>query len=207
MLVREKSILPDNMSQPDSGTFTGWLLEWRKGSREAGDRLFAAAYQELRRLAAWHFQKEQPGHPLQPTALVNELYIKLFSGETVEWQNRAHFFAVAAQQLRRLLIDQARARMAEKRGAGGVHVTLDEASGLAAPRQEDLIELDEALRRLEELDARCARVVELRFFAGLTEKEAAEVLDISVATLKRDWDFARAWLITQFGSHETGQTA
>ena len=206
MLVREKSILPDNMSQPDSGTFTGWLLEWRKGSREAGDRLFAAAYQELRRLAAWHFQREQPGHTLQPTALVNELYLKLFSGEPVEWQNRAHFFAVAAQQLRRLLIDHARARVAEKRGAGDVHVSLDEASGLAAPRQEDLIELDQALHRLEELDARYARVVELRFFAGLTEREAAEVLGISVATLKRDWDFARAWLITQLGSGETAQT-
>jgi RNA polymerase sigma factor (TIGR02999 family) len=194
------------MPPPDSGTFTGWLLEWRKGSREAGDRLFAAAYQELRRLAAWHFQKEQPGHTLQPTALVNELYLKLFSGEPVEWQNRAHFFAVAAQQLRRLLIDHARARAAEKRGAGDVRLSLNEASGLAGPREEDLIELDQALRRLEELDLRCARVVELRFFAGLTEREAAEVLGISVATLKRDWDFARAWLITQVYSHQTGQS-
>lgn len=194
------------MPRPDSATFTGWLQEWRKGSREAGDRLFAAAYQELRRLAAWHFQKEQPGHTLQPTALVNELYIKLFSGEPVEWQNRAHFFAVAAQQLRRLLIDHARARVAEKRGAGDVRLSLDEASGLAAPRQEDLIELDQALRRLEELDPRCARVVELRFFGGLTEREAAEVLGISVATLKRDWDFARAWLITQFCSRQNGQS-
>jgi len=193
------------MPPPDSETFTGWLLEWRKGSREAGDRLFAAAYQELRRLAAWHFQKEHPGHTLQPTAMVNELYLKLFSGEPVEWQNRAHFFAVAAQQLRRLLIDHARAHLAEKRGAGGVRLSLNEASGWAAPLQEDLIELDQALCRLEELDPRCARVVELRFFGGLTEREAAEVLGISVATLKRDWDFARAWL-TQFGSRETAQT-
>src|SRR5208337_3104844 len=146
-LVRAKSILSCNMPPPDSGTFTGWLLEWRKGSREAGDRLFAAAYQELRRLASWHFQKEQPGHTLQPTALVNELYLKLFSGEPVEWRNRAHFFAVAAQQLRRLLIDHARARMAEKRGAGEVPLSLDEAIGSAAPRQEDLLEIDEALCR------------------------------------------------------------
>ena len=191
---------------PDSGTFTRLLVEWRNGNQQAADQLFAAAYQELRRLAAWHFQRERPDHTLQPTALVNELYLKLFAGEPVEWQNRAHFFAVAAQQLRRLLIDHARARVAEKRGAGDVQLSLDEASGLAAPRQEDLIELDQALHCLEELDARCARVVELRFFAGLTEREAAEVLGISVATLKRDWDFARAWLITQFCSRQTGQS-
>lgn len=195
------------MPPPDSGTFTRWLAEWRNGSQEAADRLFAAAYQELRRLAAWHFQKERPGHTLQPTALVNELYIKLFAGEPVEWQNRAHFFAVAAQQLRRLLIDHARTRLAEKRGGGEVRLSLTEVNGLAAPRQEDLSELDHALRRLEELDQRSARVVELRFFGGLTEKEAAEVLGISVATLKRDWDFARAWLISQLKSHQSGQTA
>ena len=204
-MVGAKSTLPGNMPPPDPGTFTGWLLEWRSGSREAGDRLFAEAYQELRRLAVWHFQREQPGHTLQPTALVNELYVKLFSGEPVEWQNRAHFFAVAAQQLRRLLIDHARARLAEKRGAGDVPLSLDEAIGSAAPRQEDLLEIDEALCRLEELDPRAARVVELRFFGGLTEREAAEVLGISQATLKRDWDFARAWLITQFGSRKAGQ--
>jgi RNA polymerase sigma-70 factor, ECF subfamily len=193
------------MPSPDSEAFTAWLVEWRKGNQESGDRLFAAAYQELRRLAAWHFQREQPGHTLQPTALVNELYVKLFSGEPVEWQNRAHFFAVAAQQLRRLLIDHARARVAEKRGAGDKPLSLDEAIGAAAPRQEDLLEIDKALCRLEELDSRAARGVELRFFGGLTESEAAEVLGISVATLKRDWDFARAWLITQFCSRKTGQ--
>ena len=194
------------MSPPDSATFNRWLAEWRNGSQEAADRLFEAAYKELRRLAAWHFQKERPDHTLQPTALVNELYIKLFAGEPVEWQNRAHFFAVAAQQLRRLLIDHARARLAEKRGAGEVRLSLTDANGLVAPRQEDLIELDQALRRLEELDPRSARAVELRFFAGLTEKEAAEVSGISVATLKRDWDFARAWLISQLNPHQPGQT-
>lgn len=194
------------MPPPDSGTFTRWLVEWRNGSQEAADRLFAAAYQELRRLAAWHFQNERPGHTLQPTALVNELYIKLFAGEPVEWRNRAHFFAVASQQLRRLLIDHARARSAEKRGGSDVRLSLGDVTGEAEPRQEDLIELDQALRRLEELDQRSARVVELRFFGGLTEKEAAEVLGISVATLKRDWDFARAWLISQLKSHQPGQT-
>ncbi len=195
------------MAVPDSGTFTRWLVEWRNGSQEAADRLFAAAYKELRRLAAWHFEKERPDHTLQPTAVVNELYIKLFASEPVEWQNRAHFFAVAAQQIRRILIDHARAHRAEKRGSGDVRLSLTDADRVTAPPQEDLIELDEALRRLEELDQRSARVVELRFFAGLTEKEAAEVLGTSVATLKRDWDFARAWLISQLKSHQSGQTA
>jgi RNA polymerase sigma factor (TIGR02999 family) len=189
---------------PDSGTLTRWLVEWRNGSQEAADRLFAAAYQELRRLAAWHFERERPDHTLQPTALVNELYLKLFAGEPVEWQNRAHFFAVAAQQMRRILIDHARGHRAEKRGGGEARLSLDDVDGLTAPREEELIELDCALHELEELDPRSARVVELRFFAGLTEKEAAEVLGISVATLKRDWDFARAWLINQLASNETG---
>jgi RNA polymerase sigma factor (TIGR02999 family) len=185
----------------DAPTITGWLVEWRQGSREAGDRLFAASYQELRHLAAWHLRKERPGHTLQPTALVHELYVRLFAGEPVEWQNRAHFFAVAARQLRRLLIEHARARLAEKRGGGHVRLSLSEVGGLAAHREEDLIELDEALNRLEELDPRSARVVELRFFGGLTEQEAAEAIGISVATLKRDWDFARAWLLSQLADH------
>jgi len=192
------------MPPPDSGTLTRWLVEWRNGSQEAADRLFAAAYQELRRLAAWHFQRERPNHTMQPTALVNELYLKLFAGEPVGWQNRAHFFAVAAQQMRRILIDHARAQRAEKRGGGEVRLSLDEVNGLTAPREEQLLEIDRALDELAKLDQRCARVVELRFFAGLTEKEAAEVLGISVATLKRDWDFARAWLINQLGSNKTG---
>ena len=188
---------------PDSGTLTRLLVEWRNGNQQAADQLFAAAYQELRRLAAWHFERERPDHTLQPTALVNELYLKLFAGEPVEWQNRAHFFAVAAQQMRRILIDHARARQAEKRGGGDMRLSLTDAGDLVAPRDEQLVELDAALRQLEELDPRSARVVELRFFAGLTEKEAAEVLGISVATLKRDWDFARAWLINQLRSNPT----
>lgn len=186
----------------DSPTFTRWLVEWRNGNQGAGDRLFAAAYQELRRLAAWHFGNERPGHILQPTALVNELYIKLFASEPVEWQNRAHFFAVAAQQLRRLLIDYARARLADKREGGHMRLSLTEANELAVSREKDLIEVDEALRRLEGLDPRSARVIELRVFGGLTEKEAAEAISISVATLKRDWDFARAWLISQLATNQ-----
>lgn len=200
MPVNVKSILAGTMP-PDPGTLTRWLVEWRNGNQEAAGKLFEAAYQELRRLAAWHLQQERPGHTLQPTALVNELYIKLFGGEQVDWQNRAHFFAVAAQQMRRLLIDYARSRQAEKRGGGDGRLSLSDLDGIAAAHEEDLIELDLALRRLGELDERSARVVELRFFGGLTEKEAAEVLGISVATLKRDWDFARAWLTAELSEH------
>jgi RNA polymerase sigma factor (TIGR02999 family) len=181
----------------DPTSLTLLLGQWRNGDQEAGSRLFTAAYQELRRLAAWHLQQERPGHTLQATALVHELYLKLFAGQPVEWQNRAHFFAVAAQQIRRLLIDHARAHLAQKREGGRVRVSLTDAEGLAAPWEEDLAALDEALSRLETLDPRAARVIELRFFAGLTEKEAAEVAGISVATLKRDWDFGRAWLLNE----------
>lgn len=173
------------------------LGQWRKGDQEAGNRLFAATYDQLRRLAAWHLQQERPGHTLQATALVNELYLKLFGGQPVEWQDRAHFFAVAAQQIRRLLIDHARARLAEKRGGGCLRVSLTDAEGLAVPWEEDVTALHEALDRLAALDPRSAQVVELRFFAGLTEKEAAEVAGISVATLKRDWNFGRAWLLNE----------
>ena len=200
-----KRILSGKMP-PDPGTLTLWLVEWRNGNQEAGQKLFEAAYQELRRLAAWYLQRERPDHTLQPTALVNELYLKLFAGEPVEWRNRAHFFAVAAQQMRRILIDHARAHLAEKRGGGDAWLSTADADGVAAPRAEELLELDEALRRLEELDQRSARVVELGFFGGLTEAEAAEVLDISLATLKRDWGFARAWLVDQFSSRQTGRS-
>lgn len=183
--------------QPDEPNLTQALTDWRNGDQDAGNRLFAAAYQELRRLAAWHLQRERPGHTLQATALVNELYLKLFGGEPVDWQNRAHFFAVAAQQIRRLLVDYARAGLAEKRGGGGVKLSLTEVQGLAAPNEQALLDLDAALGRLEALDPRAARIVELRYFGGATEQETAEAAGVSIATVKRDWDFARTWLISQ----------
>ncbi len=184
---------------PEGPSTATLLTEWRSGNQEAGNQLFAAAYRELRRLAAWQLQMERPGHTLQPTALVNELYVKLFGSEPVAWQNRAHFFAVAARQIRRLLIDYARSHNARKREGGPARLSLTEAGELAAapPEAHDFIEIDEALTRLQLMDARAASVVELRFFGGLTETESAEALGISVATLKRDWDFARAWLSTQ----------
>ena len=182
---------------PEDPHLTQALTDWRNGDQDAGNRLFAAAYQELRRLAAWRLQRERPGHTLQATALVNELYLKMFGGEPVNWQDRAHFFAVAAQQMRRLLVDYARAGLAEKRGGGRVKLSLTEVQGLAAPNEEALLDLDAALSRLEALDPRAARIVELRYFGGATEQETGAAVGVSVATVKRDWDFARTWLISQ----------
>jgi RNA polymerase sigma factor (TIGR02999 family) len=175
------------------------LLNWRRGDQAAAEKLLETIYDQLRRMAQRHMRDERRGHTLQPTALVHELYLKLFQGEPVDWQNRAHFFAVAAQQLRRIVVNHARDRQAQKRGGKRLKVSLSEVNGLAQPQDQDLLELDEALSRLEEVDARAARVIELRFFAGLTEVEAAEALDISLATLKRDWAFGRAWLLRHLG--------
>ena len=152
-------------------------------------------YDELRRLAAYYMQRERSNHTLQPTALVHEMYLRLFQGEGVQSQSRTHFFAIAAQVLRRVLVNYARDRQAEKRGGKQIRLSLTEVNGLAAPSEHDVLAIDEALRRLEQVDERAARVVELRFFAGLTEAEAAETLGVSTATLKRDWSFGRAWLL------------
>jgi RNA polymerase sigma factor (TIGR02999 family) len=176
------------------------LRAWRAGDLESGNRLFSLAYTQLRRLAAARLRREAPNHVLQPTALVHELYLRLFASEPVQFADRAHFMAVAADNLRRILIDHARAARRIRRGGAQVQVTLSEAlpvdaecQGLAA----DVMALEDALQRLESIDPRVSRVVELRFLAGLTEKEAAEVLGVSVATLKRDWTFGRAWLLKQ----------
>jgi RNA polymerase sigma-70 factor, ECF subfamily len=179
---------------------TSLLVRWRAGDEQARDRIVEATYEELRRMAGRHMRQERQDHTLDPGALVNELYLRLCASEPVNWQNRAHFFAVAAQQLRRILINHARDRRAQKRGGSCIRLSLGHANGLAAERQEDLLEVDEALQRLEALDARAGRVVELRFFGGLSERETADVLGISVATLKRDWNFARVWLLRELRS-------
>jgi RNA polymerase sigma factor (TIGR02999 family) len=189
----------------DTGPFTTLLTEWRAGDEKAGQELIKTAYKELRQLASYYLQNERPGHTLQPTALVHELYLKLFGTTAVTWQDRSHFFAVAAQQLRRLLIDHARAKQAGKRG-GGMKVSLNDVQGWSGSPEENLIELNEALSKLETLDPRAARVVELRFFGGLQENEAAEALGISVATLKRDWKFARTWLASQLMTAADGSS-
>jgi len=185
------------MSASSSNGFTALLAEYRDGDQEAGKQLAVVVYQELRQLAQYYLQRERRDHTLQATALVHEAYVRLLSDGQCAWRDRAHFFNVAAQQMRHLLVDHARAAQAEKRYGGKLKVSLEALTGVAEDRDEDLIALDEALGRLEALYPRASRIVELRFFGGLTEKAAAEVLEISTATLKRDWDFARAWLYRQ----------
>jgi RNA polymerase sigma factor (TIGR02999 family) len=174
---------------------TTLLADWRKGNREAGKELLVRMQPELRRIAAGYMGKENRGHTLQATALLNELYLRLMGGAAVEWQDRAHFLAVSAQQLRRILVDHAREKLSQKRGGGASITTLTEGSARTPPFDESLLDLHCALEELELMDRRTAQVIELRYFGGLTEKEAAEVLGISVATLKRDWEAGRAWLV------------
>jgi RNA polymerase sigma factor (TIGR02999 family) len=176
---------------------TALLADWRSGNEDAGRELMSAAYDHLRRLAAYYLHHERSDHTLQATELVSELYLRLFSSEPVDWRDRVHFFAVAARQLRRILVDHARAKRAEKRGGDRVKVPLTAVAGLAQPVEIDVLHFDETLKQLEELDPRAAAGVELRFFAGLKETEIAEVLGISLATLHRDWKFSRAWLMTR----------
>jgi RNA polymerase sigma-70 factor (ECF subfamily) len=176
------------------------LADWRAGDQEAGNQVVTAAYQQLRRLAAHYLRLEHPDHTLQPTELVSELYLKLFSSEAVECHNRSHFMAVAARQLRRILVDHARARRTHKRGANAVKVSLTAVEGPAHAvdwNVVDVLDVDRLLMRLEALEPRAAAGVELRFFSGLTEAEIATVLDISLATLHRDWQLSRAWFISQ----------
>lgn len=179
----------------DSQNITRMLKNWSGGDREALDQLLPYVYDELRRQASRYLRRERPDHTLQTTALIHEAYLKLIDQRKVEWQNRAHFFAVAAQAMRRILVDYARTKKREKRGGDDVKLQLDEAINIAAGEKSiDLVALDEALTRLAEFDERQARVVELRYFSGMTEDETAEVLDISPATVRRDWRMAKAWL-------------
>ncbi len=181
----------------DTYNITDLLNGWRAGNQEAANRVIELLYSELRRLAARLMRNERDGHTLQTTALVHEVYLRLCGSAPLEWQNRAHFLAVAARQLRHVLVDHARRGRRLKRDGSRIKFSLGDADGLVVERDERLVAIDEALLRLERLDVRAAKVVELRYFGGLSEKEAAAALDISVATLKRDWDFARTWLTSQ----------
>lgn len=172
---------------------TQLLKAWSGGDREALDRLAPIVQMELRNLARLYLRREGPGHTLQPTALVNEVFVRLIQWEGVDWQNRAHFFAVAAKMMRRVLVTQAIAHRRQKRGGSAVIVSLSEAGG-TPDRATDVAELDQALLALEQFDARKSQIVELRFFGGLTAEETAEVLGISERTVHREWDLARAWL-------------
>jgi RNA polymerase sigma-70 factor (ECF subfamily) len=179
---------------PGTPNVTQLLAAWSDGDRSAVEALTPLIHQELHRLAARYMAAERPGHILQATALVNEAYIRLVDWKNVRWQNRAHFFGMAAQIMRKVLVDVARTRDRAKRGRGQVHVSLSEAEQVANPESIDLVALDGALTSLQALDARQARVVELRFFGGLSLEETALVLEVSVGTVRRDWSLARAWL-------------
>jgi RNA polymerase sigma factor (TIGR02999 family) len=177
-----------------SKNVTQLLIDWNGGDKTALEKLLPMIYQELHLLASRYLRRERPNHTIQATALVNEAYLRLIDQKQVQWQNRAHFFAIAAQMMRRILINYARDQHAAKRGGYTIKVSLNEAIGLANTEDLDLIALDEALDKLALTDLRKSRLIELWFFAGLTLEETAEVLDISLATAKRDWTLARAWL-------------
>jgi RNA polymerase sigma factor (TIGR02999 family) len=176
---------------------TQLLTAWSNGDQAALEALTPLVHQELHRLAGAYMAGERPGHLLQATALVNEAYLRLVDWKDVRWQNRAHFFGVAAQIMRRVLVDVARTRDRAKRGRGQIHVSLSEAVGVPAGPGIDLVALDDALNTLEALNQRQSRVVELRFFGGLSLEEAAHVLDVSVGTVRRDWSLAQAWLFRE----------
>jgi len=178
------------------------LRQWSGGDEQALDRLVPIVYGELRRLAHYHLRCERPGHTLETTALVHEVYLRLCGPGDPQWQDRAHFFAVAARIMRRILVDYSRRRGAEKRGADAVHVPLVEALGIAAAERVDLAALDGALERLAAFDARKCQVVEMRFFAGLQAKEIAAVLKTTEATVRRDWTIAKAWLYRDLEEHQ-----
>ena len=182
------------MSEAPSSEITQLLHDWRGGDELALERLTPMVYQELHRLAKHYMAREREGHTLQTTALINEVYLRLVKGKEVEWQDRAHFFAVSAQLMRRILTDFARSHGYQKRGAGARHVPLDEVFVASAEPAVDLVALEQSLTRLGQIDARKSKVVELRFFGGMTVDETAEVLRISPETVMRDWSIARAWL-------------
>jgi RNA polymerase sigma factor (TIGR02999 family) len=182
---------------------TRLLLSWSEGNQAALDELMPLVYGELRRLASAYLRRERSNHTLQSTALVHEAFMRLVNQREVQWRNRAHFFAIAAQMIRRILVDYARAQHSEKRGSGSVKLELDEA--MAAPLESgfdlDLLALNDALDQLLHLDARQSRIVELRFFAGLSIEETAEVMKLSPTSIKREWNTARAWLFREMTRH------
>ncbi len=187
--------MPEDPSRP----ITMLLQRWRQGDEDAPAELAPLVYQELRRIAQDQMRREGP-RTMQATELVHEAYLRLFHADPVDWQDRKHFFAVASRQIRHLLVDAARRRNAEKRGGEFLHVDLTEAIPANSQRQDDLLAVHEALEVLAGLDPQCVQVVELRLFGGLSEKEAAEFLGVSPAKARRDWDFARAWLLNRLRS-------
>jgi RNA polymerase sigma-70 factor, ECF subfamily len=194
------------LDTPGSQDITELLAAWGGGDQSALERLIPLVYAELKRIARRHMFRESEGHILQTTALVHEAYMKLISSPGAKWQDRAHFFAVSSQQMRRILVDAARSRLRRKRGGDAQVVSLDDAPALSASRAAEFVALDDALNELSSLDPRRSRVVEMRYFGGMSMEETAAVLNLSPATVLRDWNAAKAWLYTQLnrtGPQET----
>ena len=185
---------------------TRLLVAWRDGDQSALEQLVPLVHSELHRLAHHYMGRERPGHTLQTTALVNEAYLRLIDWENVRWQNRAHFFAVSAQLMRRILVDFARDKHYLKRGGGALRVSLSEAASFPVSRDADLVALDEALTTLAEMDRRKCQVVEMRFFGGLSVEDVAEVLKVSKETVMRDWRLAKVWLLREIGREADGES-
>jgi RNA polymerase sigma factor (TIGR02999 family) len=183
-----------NTPSPD---VTNLLVAWGKGDQEAFNVLMPQVHKELHRLAAHYMASERPGHDLQATALINEAYLRLVDWKNIQWADRAHFFGMAANMMRRVLVDHARGRDRAKRGGGAIQVSFAEAANVAEPQAADVLALDDVLKELEEIDPRKCRIIEMRFFGGLSLEETAEALKVSVATVRRDWSFARAWLFRE----------
>lgn len=181
----------DHAEQPQ---ITQLLLDWRNGEYTAFEKLVPIVYDELRRLARAFMRRQNPGHTLQTTALVNEAYLRLVDSDKVNWQSRTHFFAISAQLMRRILVDAARRKQSQKRGGDRLQVTLDERFDIPLENETDMVALDDALKRLAAFSPRQSRIVELRYFGGLTEEQVAETMEISSRTVRRDWSLARAWL-------------
>jgi RNA polymerase sigma factor (TIGR02999 family) len=173
---------------------TRLLREWGNGDRSAADELMPLVHNELRRLAHQYMRREEPGHTLQTSALVNEAYVRLVDQSQIQWESRAHFFGIAARLMRQILVDQARRRNFAKRGGGAIRVSLNEATAVAQEQSASVMALDDALKTLEQIDTRKSRIVELRFFGGMSIEETAEALKVSPGTVMREWTFARAWL-------------
>jgi len=184
---------------------TELLLAWSNGDESAFDRLVPLVYQELRVMAQRYMTHERRDHPLQATALVNEAYLRLIDVNRIQWQNRAHFLAVAAQTMRRILVEFARNRHRQKRGGDAIHVTLGDVEEMAEEKQADLVALSDALTALARFDARMSQIVELRFFGGLTVEETADVLKVSPETVMRDWRTAKAWLLRELSTDEANR--
>ena len=191
------------MDNPSTHEITQLLIAWDKGDAVALDQLMPLVHRELHRIARRYMAAERPGHVLQTTALINEAYLRLIDWKNVQWQNRSHFFGLAAHLMRHILVDFARAQHREKRGGDRLLVSLSEAANQGEERSADLVALDDALKDLEKLDPRQARVVELRFFAGLSLEETAEALKVSVGTVRRDWSLAEAWLYRELSKGES----